>query len=649
MNFGPRKIVISIAAMPAIRIAPRSTGTVLSPSVCASAINRRPRRARATRPSVSRSRPTEREPLTSATSPSRSSAATTGDRGVGVGRPGVRRVVAGELADADQAIDPALADQRADLRMEVGGVGAELGHPAEDGDRAALAGDPDPARFSTRGAHRDRVRVVAVVEQQDAAREARSALPAGARTLSAPPAPPSRPGSRSSATPIAIAQSALSRLWASVNGNSKSASPCGVPIRAIVRPARHRRRQREDVAAGPEGERLERVAQVRGRAPPRPRGSPPARCSPSPWRISALASTIASSVPSSSRWTGPMFVIAATSGSAIAQSSAICPIPRIAISITSSSVSGGAASSASGIPISVLKFSGLAWTRRGRIARQMSLTDVLPVEPVIPTVGQPSSRRQARASACRAASGSATAKTRPPGALAREPRRRARGRRSTPQAPCVEGRRGEAAAVVRARPARPTNRSPSPSLARVDHGALGREPSSAPAAGSVAPTRRGDPIGRELDHRGRRSAGRAAASSSRATVAVVERDLPAAVELLPLLVALAGDHDQVARLRPAASARAIAARRSGSTSTQFAAVGGDALEDLRDDRLGVLGARVVGGDDREVRRARRRPVPSAAASADRDRRRSRRRRSARPSVSLRAARRTFSSESGVCA
>ena len=39
--------------------------------------------------------------------------------------------------------------------------------------------------------------------------------------------------------------------------------------------------------------------------------------------ISAFASAIASSVPSSSRCTGPMFVIAPTSGSAIPQSSAI--------------------------------------------------------------------------------------------------------------------------------------------------------------------------------------------------------------------------------------------------------------------------------------------------------------------------------------
>ena len=101
-----------------------------------------------------------------------------------------------------------------------------------------------------------------------------------------------------------------------------------------------------------------------------------------------------------------MLVIAATSGSAISQSWRIWPSPRIAISMTRISVSRGAESSDNGMPISVLKFSGLAWTRRGSSALVMSLTDVLPVDPVIPTNGQPIARRQERAIACRHASGS---------------------------------------------------------------------------------------------------------------------------------------------------------------------------------------------------------------------------------------------------
>ena len=129
--------------------------------------------------------------------------------------------------------------------------------------------------------------------------------------------------------------------------------------------------------------------------------------------ISALVAAIASIEPSSSMWTGPTLVITPTSGSAIAQSSAIWPGPRIPISSTSTSVPSGAARLARGRPISVLKFSGLATTCPGRSARQMSLTVVLPVDPVIPTTRQPSSSRQARASDCSEASGSAAPSTQP--------------------------------------------------------------------------------------------------------------------------------------------------------------------------------------------------------------------------------------------
>ena len=59
-----------------------------------------------------------------------------------------------------------------------------------------------------------------------------------------------------------------------------------------------------------------------------------------------------------------MLVITPTSGSAIRASSSICPNPRMPISSTSTSVPSGAASTASGSPISVLKLAGLAATRR---------------------------------------------------------------------------------------------------------------------------------------------------------------------------------------------------------------------------------------------------------------------------------------------
>ena len=79
-----------------------------------------------------------------------------------------------------------------------------------------------------------------------------------------------------------------------------------------------------------------------------------------------------------------MFVITPTSGSQIAASSAIWPGPRIASSSTSTSVPNGAASTSSGSPISVLKFSRDAATLRCGviIAAIRSLVEVLPTEPV---------------------------------------------------------------------------------------------------------------------------------------------------------------------------------------------------------------------------------------------------------------------------
>ena len=97
-----------------------------------------------------------------------------------------------------------------------------------------------------------------------------------------------------------------------------------------------------DVAALAEGHDPSRRRAGGGRAaarPPAARRSRPGaarRCS------SALAAAIASSEPSSSRWTGPTLTMTPTSGSAIAASSAIWPLPRIAISSTSACVPAGA-------------------------------------------------------------------------------------------------------------------------------------------------------------------------------------------------------------------------------------------------------------------------------------------------------------------
>ncbi len=123
---------------------------------------------------------------------------------------------------------------------------------------------------------------------------------------------------------------------------------------------------------------------------------------------SAFAAATRSTVPSSSRCTGPTLTITPTSGSAIRASSAICPAPLIAISSTSASVPLPASRIVSGTPISVLKFSRLAWVTAygASSAAKMSLVDVLPVEPVIPATRQPSSRRHAVASRWSASRGS---------------------------------------------------------------------------------------------------------------------------------------------------------------------------------------------------------------------------------------------------
>ena len=69
-------------------------------------------------------------------------------RASGVGDPRVGRVVAGELADADQRLDPELAGVRAGLAVVGRAVGAELGHAAEDGDPAPCDGSAT-ARWSS--------------------------------------------------------------------------------------------------------------------------------------------------------------------------------------------------------------------------------------------------------------------------------------------------------------------------------------------------------------------------------------------------------------------------------------------------------------------------------------------------------------------
>ena len=107
-------------------------------------------------------------------------------------------------------------------------------------------------------------------------------------------------------------------------------------------------------------------------------------------------------------------MITPISGRAIAASSAIWPKPRIASSRMHTSVSGSRRHNVSGTPISLLKLASAAIVRAtgAQSAARMSLVEVLPIEPVIPTTRAPLRSRTSHAirpSALNASSGTSVA------------------------------------------------------------------------------------------------------------------------------------------------------------------------------------------------------------------------------------------------
>ena len=133
------------------------------------------------------------------------------------------------------------------------------------------------------------------------------------------------------------------------------------------------------------------AARAAARRPgPRPSRRARGRRSAPPWRRrSPRASRAARGA------TGPTFTITPTSGSAIAVSSAICPAPRIAISSTSTSVSRGRREHRQRQPdlgVEVLRARTPCAARGRDSAARMSLVEVLPVEPVIATTFVPPAR-----------------------------------------------------------------------------------------------------------------------------------------------------------------------------------------------------------------------------------------------------------------
>ncbi len=282
----------------------------------------------------------------------------------------------------------------------------------------------------------------------------------------------------------------------------------------------------------------------------------------------------------------------------------------------------------------------------------MSLTEVLPTEPVTPSdlgaerapagagerlergerIGggedpggavRPRWRRAARIGTARPAPtrSRARADDDAPGARPRSRPRRTRRRRGSRRAGRRRGRRA------------PPQRSRSP------RGAAARSTLRRAAARAG---RRRDLLAAQ-PHAGLpslRSSSRATSRSSKGILRPPSNSCPCSWPLPAITTVSPGS------ARPSASA--IAAWRSTSTDqlgVALARPGGD----FGDDRLGVLGARVVGGDDGEVGERRPRPVPSAAAWPCRGRRRQPKTTISRPAVSRRAARSTFSIESGVWA
>ena len=206
---------------------------------------------------------------------------------------------------------------------------------------------------------------------------------------------------------------------------------------------------------------------------------------------------------------------------------------------------GGAARISSGSPISVLKLAREATVRRCglRSASRRSLVEVLPVEPVTPITCAPSSRRHAVASAWSACSGSSAASTTP------GPARAAAAACSGAVRDTPRPRRPALARRTRRRrcagPGSPTNRVPGPAS---------RESivtRSGPAVRVGRMRARGAPAAAARPARGSSASSRASADAgarrmSRATVTSSNGSLRPRCELLPLLVALAGDHHDVA-------------------------------------------------------------------------------------------------------
>ena len=384
-------------------------------------------------------------------------------------------------------------------------------------------------------------------------RRARGARRGSGRSLCPQRGRPSPPSGAPSATPAAIAASALVRLCASAKGKWKRCSPAGVATSASVTPSATRASTRLDVAAGAEAQQPRRP--LAGAAPARPPRPGRPRCRPAGSAVEHLGLGRGDRLDRAEQ----LDVDRADVGDHRRRRARRSPParrsgrrPRIAISSTSVSVSSGASSTVSGSPISVLRFSRLAWTAAG----QQRPGDVLD-RGLADRAGDPDHPRAERAAGARGQRlqrrqriGDGEDPRLPPlrQSCARDPDRCSRahcGPTTTPQAPGLDRRRGELAAVaVRAAQA---EEEVAGAGSRRSRSSPARGGPAAPSASDLGAERGGDLPPASSVHAGLPSLPQLLAGD----LAVVEGDLAAVLELLALLVALAGDHDRVAGLGPA--------------------------------------------------------------------------------------------------
>ena len=303
---------------------------------------------------------------------------------------------------------------------------------------------------------------------------------------------------------------------------------------------------------------------------------------------SAFASATRSTVPTSSRCSGPIEVTSTRCGRATAQSSAIWPSPRMPISVTRISVSGSSRQTVSGRPISLfwLASAQIVGTAALQSAPRMSFVDVFPVEPTTATTRASLLERTREASAASAASWSS-------GTSVAAPRAAASSTYATP--------------VLSA-----TKRSPGPTT---------RESALIPVIGPAPPSaaleraerERNDLVPGERNHAARlsRSASR---SASRATSRSSNGTTTPAVSW-----PCSWPFPAITTTSPVAGERHGPVDRAASVGVDLH-VHPRSLQHVLDDRERILAARVVGGDDDVIGTARgdgahERPLAAVAVAA----------------------------------